>query len=112
MYWIITKGKKLEASEIIVTPESGKRVLGRFYNVNATQFFSRSVSHTFSTNNYYYSCCVFWLDFQKIGQPSVIGEIIAGIVLGPSLLGLYFPNFQEFVSCGILGNLKLQVRLG
>jgi hypothetical protein len=24
MYWIITKGKKLEASEIIVTPESGK----------------------------------------------------------------------------------------
>jgi Kef-type K+ transport system membrane component KefB len=34
------------------------------------------------------------LDFQKIGQPSVIGEIIAGIVLGPSLLGLYFPEFS------------------
>ena len=28
--------------------------------------------------------------FRKIGQPSVIGEIIAGIVLGPSLLGLVF----------------------
>src|SRR5690606_3135592 len=29
-----------------------------------------------------------WL-FKKIGQPSVIGEIIAGIVLGPSFLGMY-----------------------
>jgi hypothetical protein len=38
MYWIITKGKLLKRAEIIVTPESGKRVLGRFYNVNATQF--------------------------------------------------------------------------
>jgi Kef-type K+ transport system membrane component KefB len=46
------------------------------------------------------------LDFQKIGQPSVIGEIIAGIVLGPSLLGLYFPGFQEFISCGILVNFE------
>src|SRR5688572_12215116 len=27
--------------------------------------------------------------FRKIGQPSVIGEIIAGIVLGPSVAGLY-----------------------
>jgi hypothetical protein len=27
-----------------------------------------------------------WL-FKKIGQPAVIGEIVAGIVLGPSLLG-------------------------
>jgi Kef-type K+ transport system membrane component KefB len=31
--------------------------------------------------------------FKKIGQPTVIGEIIAGIVLGPSLLGMYFPGF-------------------
>ncbi len=28
-----------------------------------------------------------------IGQPLVIGEIIAGIILGPSLLGLIFPSF-------------------
>lgn len=37
-----------------------------------------------------------WL-CQKIGQPSVVGEILAGIVLGPSLLGLYFPNISAFV---------------
>jgi hypothetical protein len=33
-----------------------------------------------------------WI-FRKIGQPSVIGEMIAGIVLGPSVVGLYFPEY-------------------
>lgn len=37
-----------------------------------------------------------WL-FRKIGQPAVIGEIIAGIVLGPSLIGYYFPDFSAFL---------------
>ncbi|MCK7527979.1 MAG: cation:proton antiporter [Ignavibacteriales bacterium] len=37
-----------------------------------------------------------WL-MTKIGQPTVIGEIIAGIVLGPSLLGLLFPQFSSFL---------------
>lgn len=34
---------------------------------------------------------------QKIGQPTVVGEIFAGIVLGPSLLGYYFPNASVFL---------------
>lgn len=32
-----------------------------------------------------------------IGQPSVIGETIAGIFLGPSLIGWLFPDFSNFV---------------
>ena len=35
--------------------------------------------------------CVGWL-FAYIGQPPVIGEVIAGIMLGPSLLGLMVPG--------------------
>jgi len=35
--------------------------------------------------------------FKKIGQPGVIGEILAGIVLGPSLIGYYFPDFFNFL---------------
>lgn len=35
--------------------------------------------------------------FGKIGQPTVIGEIIAGILLGPSLLGLFFPETFNFI---------------
>ncbi|MDH6309576.1 Kef-type K+ transport system membrane component KefB [Dysgonomonas sp. PFB1-18] len=34
---------------------------------------------------------------QKIGQPTVVGEILAGVVLGPSLLGLYFPQVSHFL---------------
>ncbi|OGX06409.1 MAG: hypothetical protein A2Z88_07055 [Omnitrophica WOR_2 bacterium GWA2_47_8] len=33
----------------------------------------------------------------KIGQPSVIGEIIAGIILGPSLLGAVSPEISQFI---------------
>lgn len=30
----------------------------------------------------------------RIGQPSIMGQIIAGILLGPSVLGLIFPHIQ------------------
>jgi len=32
---------------------------------------------------------------QKLGQPQVVGEMIAGVALGPSLLGLAFPDLQR-----------------
>ncbi|MES2988305.1 MAG: cation:proton antiporter, partial [Pseudomonadota bacterium] len=35
-----------------------------------------------------------WLGQKFLGQPQVVGEMIAGVVLGPSLLGLLFPDFQ------------------
>ncbi len=35
--------------------------------------------------------------FLKIGQPSVMGEMVAGIVLGPSVLGLLFPGAMAFL---------------
>ncbi len=35
--------------------------------------------------------------FRYIGQPGVIGEIVAGIVLGPSLLGQFFPEAFNFL---------------
>lgn len=40
---------------------------------------------------------VFGYIFNKIGQPTVIGEIVAGIVLGPSVVGLFFPEFSIFL---------------
>jgi Kef-type K+ transport system membrane component KefB len=35
-----------------------------------------------------------WLGQKFLGQPQVVGEMIAGVVLGPSLLGLLFPSLQ------------------
>jgi Kef-type K+ transport system membrane component KefB len=35
-----------------------------------------------------------WLGKRMLGQPQVVGEMIAGVLLGPSLLGLVFPDLQ------------------
>jgi len=32
--------------------------------------------------------------FRRLGQPGVIGEIVAGLLLGPSLLGHFFPDIS------------------
>jgi Kef-type K+ transport system membrane component KefB len=40
---------------------------------------------------------VFGWMFRHIGQPPVIGEITAGIVLGPSVLGRFFPSAFSWV---------------
>ncbi|TAH18394.1 MAG: cation/H(+) antiporter [Cytophagales bacterium] len=40
---------------------------------------------------------IFSLLMGKIGQPTVIGEIIAGIVIGKSVLGTFFPEFSNFL---------------
>ena len=32
-----------------------------------------------------------------IGQPTVIGEIAAGIFLGPSVLGMFYPEVSAFI---------------
>ncbi len=53
-----------------------------------------------------------WI-FRKMGQPSVIGEIIAGIFLGPSLLGLYFPDFSTALfPVESLANLQFLSQIG
>ena len=37
-----------------------------------------------------------WL-FMKIGQSRVVSEMIAGVLMGPSLLGLLFPEFSAYL---------------
>lgn len=38
-----------------------------------------------------------WLARKFLGQPQVVGEMIAGVVLGPSLLGLFAPGAQAML---------------
>ncbi len=53
-----------------------------------------------------------WL-FRKIGQPSVMGEMVAGIVLGPSLVGAYFPEVSQLLfPVESLGNLHFLSQIG
>ena len=41
------------------------------------------------------ACRLAGLFAQRLGQPPVIGEMIAGVVLGPSLLGRLWPEVQD-----------------
>jgi len=51
--------------------------------------------------------------FTKIGQPLVIGEIIAGIILGPSLVGFFWPGISNFLfQPDSLPNLQFLSQLG
>ena len=50
---------------------------------------------------------------SKIGQPMVIGEIIAGILLGPSVMGYFFPGVSQFIfQAASLPNLNFLSQLG
>jgi Kef-type K+ transport system membrane component KefB len=49
----------------------------------------------------------------KLRQPAVIGEMIAGILLGPSLLGCLFPHFFHFIfPVSSLDSLRLFSQIG
>lgn len=53
-----------------------------------------------------------WL-FQQIGQPTVMGEIIAGIFLGPSIVGYFFPMFSATLfPVASLSSLKFLSQIG
>jgi Kef-type K+ transport system membrane component KefB len=49
----------------------------------------------------------------KIGQPAVVGEIAAGILLGPSFVGAYLPGFSAALfPVQSLGNLQFLSQIG
>jgi len=56
---------------------------------------------------------IFSLILIFIGQPSVVGEILAGIFLGPSAMGLLFPDFFHFIfPDNSLGTLQFLSQIG
>ncbi|MDF2456756.1 MAG: Na+/H+-exchanging protein [Cytophagaceae bacterium] len=56
---------------------------------------------------------IFGFFCKKIKQPTVIGEIAAGIFLGPSVVGAYIPEFSAFLfPVQSLGNLQFLSQIG
>lgn len=113
MYWIVEQGKLLEVGRKIVSPSSN--------DTQWTQFLSslfHNLQHPVALLLMQIITIVLvarifgWI-FRKIGQPTVIGEIIAGIALGPSLFGLYFPDLnQSLFPVASLGNLQVLSQVG
>ncbi|MDR1437337.1 MAG: cation:proton antiporter, partial [Candidatus Symbiothrix sp.] len=101
VYFLIQKGESHQAKEIIASAPGTPANLGEGLGIFSKLF----VAHIQSPFGILLLqiivilfCCRFsgWL-FSKMKQPTVIGEILAGIILGPSILGHWFPGFSGFL---------------
>lgn len=113
MYWIVQKGDGLEAGRSIQVPHGGESQWVEFVSS-----FLHNLQHPLSILLAQIITIILtarilgWI-CKKIGQPTVIGEIIAGIVLGPSMIGLYFPEFSNnLFPVQSLGNLQFLSQIG
>lgn len=113
MYWIVSKGKALEIGRNIITPTSKDTMFNQFlislkHNLQHPLAILLLQIITIIIVARFFG----WI-FRKIGQPTVIGEIIAGIFLGPSLVGMYFPEYSALLfPVESLGNLQFLSQIG
>ena len=113
IYWVLHFGEKLEQGREIVE----KQMEGSYFSQ-----FIESIGHNLvhpvglilaQIITIIIVSRIFAFFFRKIHQPTVIGEIIAGIALGPSLLGALFPEFSlALFPENSLGNLNLLSQVG
>jgi Kef-type K+ transport system membrane component KefB len=113
IYWIIAKGKVLETvktTTAVITPNNH---WNDFISSMVLNFEDPLAILLAQIITIIIVARFFGWIFRKIGQPSVIGEIIAGIFLGPSLLGMYFPEFSlALFPIQSLGNLQFLSQIG
>ncbi|UPT71765.1 MAG: cation:proton antiporter [Flavobacterium sp. JAD_PAG50586_2] len=113
MYRIVEQGKLLEVGRKIVSPSSTDSQWVQFLSSLFHNLQHPLALLLFQIITIVLVARIFGWIFRKIGQPSVIGEIIAGIVLGPSLFGMYFPDMKEALfPVESLGNLQLLSQIG
>ncbi|MDR0572972.1 MAG: cation:proton antiporter [Tannerella sp.] len=101
MYFIAKEGITQHSSNEIITPYSGAQSLREGFRL----FSFLTLEHVKSTIGILLlqiivilaTCRIVGLLFKKIGQPTVIGEIMVGVILGPSVLGYFFPQVSGFL---------------
>ena len=113
IYWIARMGTKLEVTSKVITSGENKPLWIEFLH-SLVQNIGHSLPILLAQIiTIILVARIFGWIFKKIGQPTVIGEILAGIVLGPSLIGMYFPAFTSFLfPAESLGNLQLLSQIG
>ena len=91
MYWIIFLGAKMEQGDAPASAVGGQSAdfLGTImHNLqHPLALLLAQISTIIVVARIFGWVCT------NIKQPVVVGEMIAGIMLGPSFLGMHFPNF-------------------
>ncbi len=113
IYWIVAQASDLEVGRHIIVHEDGKNQWLEFLTSLAHNLkhplailLAQIVTIIIVARLFGWVC-------KKIGQPTVIGEIAAGIVLGPSLIGMYFPEFYAALfPTQSFGNLQFLSQIG
>jgi Kef-type K+ transport system membrane component KefB len=114
MYLIILQGEKLESGKVtiekIAETSSHWQLFLETYRENITSplaiLLLQIITIIMVARAFGYIC-------KKIKQPTVIGEIAAGIFLGPSFIGMYYPEFSGFLfPVKSLGNLQFLSQIG
>ena len=117
MYFIVKEGESQQVGTAVQTMQNAPQTMGEGFLV-----FWDSVTHHIQSSmgilllqiiTILIVCRLFGWMFQKIGQPTVIGEIVAGIVLGPSVLGHLLPGVSAFLfPLESLGNITILSQFG
>ncbi len=114
MYFIILKGASLEVGKVHgFTPTLEASNWNQFRDT-----FIHNISHPLAilllqiVTIIVFARIFGWI-CKKLRQPVVIGEIIAGIFLGPSFVGMYLPEFSHLIFPEqSLSNLKFLSQIG
>ncbi|MNK50055.1 High-affinity Na(+)/H(+) antiporter NhaS3 [compost metagenome] len=113
IYWVISKGAALEVGRNIVKKSVESNHWRDFLHSMVENLQHPLAILLAQIVTIILVARLFGWFFRKIGQPSVIGEMIAGIVLGPSLVGMYFPEFSATLfPKESLGNLQFLSQIG
>ena len=86
-----------EDAHRVVTPHSSKSAYSIFISSVLNVLHAPICTFLMQLVTILIAVRIFGLICNIIGQPTVVGEIIAGIVLGPSLIGYFFPEFSSFL---------------
>ena len=113
MYWIILLGVKLETGRNLKIPTSDKSQWSEFLDSLIKNLHHPLALLLAQIVTIIFVARIFGWICIKIKQPAVIGEMIAGIVMGPSLIGMYLPEFSAALfPAESLGNLQFLSQIG
>ncbi len=115
IYFLINNGKTLELNRgVVIKPVDHNVSLFSHFNETIKQNLGHPMAILLlQILTIIFTARTFGFLFNKIGQPTVIGEILAGIFLGPSLLGMWLPEYSSFLfPTASLGNLQLLSQIG
>jgi Kef-type K+ transport system membrane component KefB len=119
LIWIVlVQGKHLETFDTGVNSAAKTEIQNSAGDITFAEQFVQSLHHPLAILilqiiSIIVVSRIFGYLFNKIHQPTVIGEIVAGIFLGPSVLGVFFPEISAFMfPVQSLGNLQFLSQIG